>query len=63
MDFDSLDYGGNIGKVYYVRQVCEKNLKNRKDVFRPFMNFEKKNMIDRHGMWQMLCGYGVVGTF
>ena len=38
-----------------VKQVCEKNLANGKDVFWAFMNLEKAyNTIDRHGMWQIL---------
>ena len=45
-----------------VRQVCEKYLAIGKDVFCPFMDLEKAyDMIDQHGMWQMLRVYGVRG--
>ena len=42
--------------------MCEKYLANGKDVFLAFMylDLEKAfDMIDRHGMWQMLRVYGV----
>ena len=46
--------------MFAIRQVCEKYLANRKDVFWAFMNLEKAyDTIDRHGMWQMLRVYGV----
>ena len=45
-----------------LKQVCEKYLANRKDVFWAFMDLEKAyDTIDRHGMWQMLRVYGVGG--
>ena len=45
-----------------VRQVCEKYIANEKDVFWAFMDLEKAyNTVDRHGMWQMLRVYGVLG--
>ena len=48
--------------MFAVRQVCKKYLANGKDVFWAFMDLEKVNdTIDRHGMWQMLRVYGVVG--
>ena len=47
-------------QVFAVRQVCEKYLANGKDVFWVFMDLEKAyDMIDLHGMWQMLIVYGV----
>ena len=51
---------GCMDQVFAVRQVCEKYLANGKDVF---MDLEKAYdiSIDRHGMWQMLRVYGVVG--
>ena len=50
------------GRVFAVRQVCEKYLANVKDAFWAFMDLEKAyDTIDRHGMWQMLRVYGVVG--
>ena len=49
-------------QVFAIRQVCEKYPANRKDVFRVFMDLEKAyDMIDRHGIWQMLRMYGVGG--
>ena len=49
-------------QVFAVRQVCEKYLANRKDVFWAFMDLEKAyDTIDRQGMWQMLRVYGVGG--
>ena len=51
---------GCMDQVFAVRQVCEKYLATRKDVFWPFMDLKKANdTIDRHGMWQMLRVYGV----
>ena len=48
-------------QLFALRQVCEKYLANEKDVFWAFMDFEKAyDMIDRHGMWQMLRVYGVI---
>ena len=45
-----------------IRQVCEKNLANRKDVFCEFRDLEKEyDTIDWHGMCQMLRVYGVGG--
>ena len=50
------------GKVFAVRQVCEKYLANGKDVFWTFMNLEKAyDTIDWHGVWQMQTVYGVGG--
>ena len=35
-----------------VKQVCEKNPANEKEIFWAFMDLEKTNdTIDRHGMW------------
>ena len=49
-------------QVFTVRQVCEKYLANGKDVFWAFMDVEEAyDIIDRHGMWQMLRVYGVGG--
>ena len=51
-------------QAFAVRQVCEKYLANRKDVFFVFMDLEKAYDNDRsawHGMWQMLRVYGVGG--
>ena len=49
-------------QVFDVRQVCEKYLANRKDVFWASVDFEKAyETIDRHGMWQMIRVYGVGG--
>ena len=46
------------GPVFTVRQVCEKYLVNGKDVFWAFTNLKKAyDMIDQHGMWQMLRLY------
>ena len=46
-----------------VKQVCEKYLASRKDLFWAFMHLEKAyDTIVRHGMWQMLRVYGVVGN-
>ena len=43
---------GCMDQVFSVRQVCEKYLANRKDVFWAFMDLEKAyDTIDRHGMW------------
>ena len=50
-----------IDQVFAVRQVHEKYLANRKDVFWAFMDLEKVfDMIDCHGRWQMqrVCGVG-----
>ena len=48
-------------QVFAVMQVCEKYLANWKDVFWVFWDLEKVyDMIDRHGMWQMLRVYGVL---
>ena len=50
------------GPSVAVRQVCEKYLANGKDVFCAFMYLEKAyDIIDWHGMWQMLRVYGVGG--
>ena len=47
-------------QVFAVRQVCDKYLANGKDVFWAFMDLEKAyDMINRHGMWQMLRVYRV----
>ena len=49
-------------QTYAVRQVCETNLANWKDVFWAFMDLEKAHdAIDLHGMWQMLRVYGLGG--
>ena len=49
-------------QVFAVRQVFEKYLANRKDVFWAFMDLEKAyDATDRHGTWQMLRVYGVGG--
>ena len=50
---------GCMDQVFAVRQVCEKNLANGKDIFLAFMDFEKAYTIDRHGMFKMLRVYGV----
>ena len=51
-----------MNQVFAVRQVCEKDLANGKDVFWAFMDLEKAyDTINRHGMWQMLRVYGVGG--
>ena len=48
--------------MFAVRQVCEKYLANGKYVLWAFMDLEKAyDIIDRHGMWQMLRVYGVGG--
>ena len=53
---------GCMDQVFAVRQVCEKYLANGKDAFWAFMDLEKAyDIIDRHGMWQMLRVYGVGG--
>ena len=53
---------GCMDQVHAVRKVCEKYLPNWKDVFWAFMDFEKAyDTIYRHGMWQMLRVYEVVG--
>ena len=53
---------GSMDQVFAVRQVCEKYLANRKDVFWTFMDLEKAyDAVDQHGMWQMLKVYGVGG--
>ena len=53
---------GCMEKVFAVRQVGEKYLANRKNVFWSFMDLEKTyDTIDRHGMWQMLRVFGVGG--
>ena len=55
-------HGRCMDKVSAVRQVCEKYLANGEDVFWAFMDLEKAyDTIDRHGMWQMLRAYRVVG--
>ena len=49
-------------QVFAIMQDCEKHLANGKDAFWAFMDLEKAyDMIDHHGMWQMLRVYGVVG--
>ena len=49
-------------QVFVVRQVCEMHPANGKDVFWASMDFENTyDMINRHGMWQMLRVYGVGG--
>ena len=46
-----------------IRQVCENYLANGKDVFRAFVDLEKRyDTIDQHGMWLMLRVYGVGGN-
>ena len=53
---------GCMDQMFALRQVCEKYLTNRKDVFWAFMDLEKAyDTIDRHGMWQMLRVFGVGG--
>ena len=53
---------GCMDQVFAVRQVCEKYLANGKVVFGEFMDLEKPcDIIDRHGIWQMLRAYGVGG--
>ena len=53
---------GCMDKVFTVRQVCEKYLANKKDVFWAFMDLENSyDIIDQHGVWQMLRVYGVGG--
>ena len=49
-------------KVFPVRQVCQKDLSDGKNIFRAFMDLEKvSDTINRNGMWQMLRMYGVGG--
>ena len=49
-------------QVFALRQVCEKYIANRKDVFWVFMDLEKAyGMINRNVMWQMLRVYGIGG--
>ena len=46
--------------MFSVRQVCEKYIANRKDVFWAFMHLEKAfDTIDRQGIWRILRVYGV----
>ena len=53
---------GCMDQVFAVRQVCEKYLANGKDLFCAFMDLEKAyDMIDQHGMRQMLRVNGVGG--
>ena len=53
---------GCIHQVFAVSQVCKKYLANGKYVYLVFMDLEKANdMIDLHGMWQMLKVYVVGG--
>ena len=50
---------GCMDQVFAARQVCEKYLVNRKDVFWAFIDLEKAyDTIDRRDMWQMLRVYG-----
>ena len=39
-------------QVFAVRQVCEKYLAIRKDVFWAFMDLKAYDTSDRHGMWR-----------
>ena len=48
-------------QVFAVRQMCEKYLANEKDVFLAFMDLEKADDANQHGMWQMLRVHGVGG--
>ena len=53
---------GCMNQVFAVRQVCDKYLANKKDVFWAFIDLEMAyDTIDRHCMWQMLRGNGVGG--
>ena len=48
--------------MFAVRQVCEKDLANGKDVSWAFMDLEKAyDTVHQHGMWQMLRVDGVGG--
>ena len=54
----SIEHGSSVCQS----QVCKKYLANEKDVFWVFVDLkEVYEMIDRHGMWQMLRVYGVGG--
>ena len=47
-----------------VMQVCERYLANGENVFWAFMDLENGyDTIDRHGIWQILRVYGIVGNF
>ena len=47
-------------QVFAVKQVCEKYLENGKYIFWAFMYLENAyDTVDRHGIWQMIRGYGV----
>ena len=51
---------GCMDQVFAVRQVCEKYLANRNDIFWAFMDLEKVYYtIDWHGRWQILRVNGV----
>ena len=51
-----------VDHVFEVRLVCEKYLANGEGVFWALVDLEKAyDTINRHGMWQMLCVYGVGG--
>ncbi len=52
-----------MSQVFAVRQVCEKYLEKRKQVFWPFMDLEKKYyIIDGEGLWSILRLCEVGGT-
>ena len=54
---------GCMDQVFAVRQMCEKYLANRIDVFWACMDLEKAyDTINQHDMWQMLRVYGVGGN-
>ena len=53
---------GCTDQTFIVRQLCEKYLAKRKDVFFAFMDLEKAyDRVDRDAMWDVLRIYGVGG--
>ena len=47
---------GCMDQVFDIRLVWENYIRNGKDLFWTFIDLEKAyDMIDLHGMWQILC--------
>ena len=53
---------GCVDQIFSVRQVCEKYLSVKRDVYMAFMDLEKAyDRVDRNALWQVLRVYGVGG--
>ena len=53
---------GCTDQIFAVRQVCEKYMGKKKDVYMAFMDLEKAyDRVDREALWQVMRIYGVGG--